>query len=79
MMIELTEEHINKGEVESGHYCPIALAIKERIPDERVIVGYITSTVGDKSYALDKTASQFIQNFDSGRTVNPIVFSMTEY
>ena len=81
MRIEVTREHICKGEIEEPTCCPIALAL--------VDCGLRTPAVYDNVVFHDRhknrwmvpvmlppEAVEFIHNFDSGTPVEPFGFNL---
>lgn len=78
MKIEVTEKHIQSGHRGLGSECPIALAIREVIPDTHVFVTHSSITVG--SLRFPNNYSVFTRNYDNHREVYPFTFhlSLTE-
>jgi hypothetical protein len=62
LKIKVTEENIRNGQAYSTLFCPIALAIRDVLPDARVSSEFIV----DDGYTiiLPQTARDFILRFD---------------
>lgn len=76
MKIEVTQEDIQKGECDSGFYCPIALAMNRVLGDSNSHVGKWVVTRGITSMLLPSEAITFIQAFDAKQPVEPFTFEM---
>lgn len=78
MQVTITQEHINNGVKNSATSCPIALALKDtgwRRPYvwsidcyDRGPEPYMTK------YLLSLKAQRFVENFDTGKPVQPATF-----
>lgn len=77
MRIEVNEDDIRQGEPENGDNCPIARAAR-RVTPLAVSVGTWTINIGGQSYKLPAEASRFVEAFDAGWKVEPIIFEITE-
>ena len=78
--VEVTQEDIEKGKRKAGWACPIARAIKRRVPQSRrrdVFVEHALWEVGYHVRPLPRTAQRFVKRFDAGEPVKPFAF-MTE-
>lgn len=84
--ITVTQDDINKGVRNDPCKCPIALAAKREFPDCDVYVGESIEVsprgvCRDYSnidyYELDCDGLEFIEMFDDGKTVDPIVIEVT--
>ena len=79
MLIQITQDRINRGIRSSASRCPVSIAIRET-------TGYECSTVFDQTtiytetdsikIPLRKRISDFISNFDSCLPVSPIEFDL---
>jgi len=56
--------------------CPIALAAKRRLPGSNPRVGNFYMRLFGKSYPMPEDASQFTENFDAGKRVEPFRFTL---
>ena len=81
MKVTVTQDHIDNGEALNDMYCPIALAIKDQLPDAKwVSVGPMDAAVcldvekDPVSYILPDVAADFIMSFDCGCEVEPFEF-----
>ena len=82
MRICVTEEHINKGYSGSCEMCPIALALKEQMPDVNKVEVADTmiylhleeDDVLEKQHT--RRTARFIEEFDQGKNVEPFYFYM---
>lgn len=77
MIIEVTDKHIAAGRKDDCYECPIALAVLDKLPESRVVVGasyiYITGT----NYDLPWRAVEFIDRFDKNLRVDPFSFRLS--
>lgn len=64
MKFEVTQDHIDRGEPGDHCNCPIALAIKEQLPDRLVDVSYDYIMIGEKQYTIPLQCQRFISGFD---------------
>ena len=77
MIIEVTQEHIDKGRLRNSQKCPFALAclakgLKEvQVCSSRVYFDGFTS-----SYPLPKPIRRFVHRFDLGLPVKPSRFRL---
>ena len=82
MKISVTQEDIVNGEPESCSNCPIARAIRRELEIPAHCHVYVDSPrnvmFGFQDYTLDTAGSQFIEAFDNGRIVHPIVVELEE-
>lgn len=80
MTIEVTEQHIKKGNAGSCGSCPIALALKDAGFKHPVVdhssFCYIMVGGGIKKLSLPYNAIDFIVRFDSGKKVHPFSFEL---
>lgn len=81
-VINVTAEHIAKGERQECTRCPIALAIESAIPEADYLAVYSTAAVfnvGDviAEIALPAAAERFIHSFDLGYSPEPFSFELT--
>ncbi len=72
MKINVREKHKLEGERQSCFYCPIALAVRERIPEEDITVAengrmWTRDSKGRmRLYKLPRVACEWIRTFDHG-------------
>lgn len=82
MIISVTQKHIDKGD-QSSRTCPVALALKEAIPEFEFIV----TTLGITAYIPDcdesntsiptsESINHFIGRFDNYKPVKPFKFKI---
>lgn len=70
--IQIKQEHIDKGKINSFSECPVALACQEQLGvDEDVQVSNIDLRVGLKDYELPVNARKFIEMYDAELPVKP--------
>lgn len=75
----LTEYHINSGRVDSGDECPVALAIKDALPDvDYLCVQGKFVKIDHWCYVLPTCAMRFILNYDLYLPVYPISFELRD-
>ena len=75
--VNVTDAHIEEGEVGDGNYCPIALALLGMgLGRVEVDGAYARFYVGHKYYsmALPDNAQSFISWFDDGQDAEPFCF-----
>lgn len=77
MKIIVTQEHIERGHVQCGDTCPIALALKEIVGHEDLWVGNMWIRIGDKYYDPPEEADEFITRFDGEMPVEPFEFELS--
>jgi hypothetical protein len=77
-LIDVTQEHIDKGRKFNAQRCPISLAIKESTGKNNTVgIGGATlyrNFFADGRYELPLSARLFIINFDGDRSVEPFSF-----
>ena len=73
MRLRILRRHINEGKPGLTQLCPVALALKERFPEARVVwVLTSYSKVDSVDYLHKPDAIDFINNFDNIKdTVSP--------
>jgi hypothetical protein len=87
LVVEVTEEDISGGLIDSCGSCPIALAVKRRFPDlfPRVTGNHVHLLDGpEEIYTTKKVAIYdhsdeshgFVRRFDTGADVHPAVFTL---
>lgn len=74
-VVEVTQEHIEKGVRGECGSCPLSLAFSELF-NQRVFVGRVSFSFPDVKkplphFRLPKIAEEFIDNFDKGKPVQP--------
>lgn len=80
--IEVTREHIRDGSTMMCAFCPVALAIKDKIGlCCRVQPGYVVLGKGRPigpciKINIPRTVTRFINNFDSDLPVKPFKFRL---
>lgn len=81
MDFTVTAEHVAKG-VRGCRRCPIALAIKDKLPGHQVTVTtsevYIRKNFPDEKFSLPDRIRRFIIKFDAGKYTHneDITFSL---
>jgi hypothetical protein len=73
--VEVTQEHIDRGEKMNCHDCPIALAVSAALGQE-VTVGAEIVHLGKGLAYLPRSVSDWIVEFDLGGRVAPFVFDL---
>ena len=78
MRLTITQDDINRGRCGSQEHCPIAHALRARVPGANVKVRACFATVigpnerpSFRRYALSGAARAFILAFDQGKPVEP--------
>ncbi len=75
MLIKVTEKHIRDGKKVDCLHCPVALAIREHIPNALVGPCYMTTwEKGDTPFPPEVT--RFIRSFDLNEHVEPFEFEL---
>lgn len=89
MYIEVTQRHIEYGHV-SVDQCPIALAIKDKLPNGSTVEVFTLLRLPPKrgrdlfvnidgaKVELPKEAYNFVKCFDRGGTAKPFTFELDE-
>jgi len=77
MKIDVTKEHINKGE-KSFDMCPVALAIRSALHPKhiKVGVGSRTCTLGGISVSLPPDAAERVANYTRTGKMEPFSFRL---
>jgi len=75
MVIEVTQEHIDKGLKMSCSMCPVALALKDKGFTHVSVIGYSMFVDGSR-YINTPELRQFINDFDMGEYVKPVQFEV---
>lgn len=90
--IRITKESIENGQRFDPHWCPVALALKDRLKDFEVplevSVGYYDAYTYSWQQDVDKDASynytepdkvgEFMDRFDSGNKVRPFNVTLVQ-
>lgn len=78
MIINITQEHINRGQKCRAHRCPMALAVQDQLnlSPGLVAVTQYTLYIDCKALTLPPAASNFVKSFDAGREVSPFTFEV---
>ena len=82
LKVNVTQEHINKGERHSTSACPIAWALKDVLPADSCAVNVRASVAvwfrnSDYYRAwLPRSAQDFVVEFDNGQDVSPFSFEL---
>ena len=58
--------------------CPIACSLMRRMGDQPVRVLYRRVTIGGHRFALPPRAQRFIEDYDNGEVMAPLVFTIIE-
>lgn len=82
LTIDVTEDDIILGG-KGGGKCPITLASNRLLPDQKVWTGkhhlWFDTPKEHMIYTLPPEACQFIEDFDSGKSVKPFSFVAKQY
>lgn len=73
--IEVTQEHIDKGNALHAHSCPISLALTAA-GVAHLAVGPTTIVCPEYNIDLPEPLARFIRAFDRGEKVWPITFEL---
>lgn len=83
MIVDVTQSHIDQGKAGDCSACPIALALKELIPDNfsvsvKFTVAHIVSHTYNtfRTIPLPKSAIEFIMDFDKHFPMSPFKFEV---
>lgn len=74
--IKITKAHIRDGVPGDKCNCPIALAIKDTLLTENVVVGAHDMYINGRAYVVDKKDLAFMGRFDTGKRVRPYSFTL---
>ncbi len=77
LALNITEAEIDLGVPDNQDECPVAWALKQKFPKQRVLVLNHICVVGDKAYGA-QGLGEFIKAFDSNQEVKPIVLQLYE-
>lgn len=76
MKIHVTQEDIDAGKRYNSEYCPVALALKRKLPRYKWTVGHRFLHY-KRQIKTPKSVSRKIAQFDGGYPVEPFAFSFT--
>lgn len=81
MEIEVTQEHIDRGQPHCGESCPVALAISDIVNEDAWVdldeVGFFSVEEDDFiDIPTPSVVKEFITAFDAGRPVTPFRFEL---
>jgi hypothetical protein len=77
MLIEVTQDHIEKGKTRGCFDCPIALAMIDAGLRHPFVMNTIVSTASSScDMDLPQEAVEFIAGFDTGGFVKPFSFEL---
>lgn len=75
LTLHVTQDHISRGAKEDACNCPIALAIKEQLPNRQDVQvdGDVRVRVLDEEFAWNggELVDEFVAKFDEGLPVEP--------
>lgn len=78
MIVKVTKEHIEKGNLLSRHSCPVALALQDcGFRDAMVWTHKITAS-GLRDTKSPKSVVRFVRAFDSKKPVKPFTFRISK-
>jgi hypothetical protein len=75
MLVQVRQEHIDKGNRGDARLCPVALAIKD-CGLKQVICGLATVETKGCSFRLPSGIGAIIHNFDMGMGMKPFEFEL---
>lgn len=77
MRISVTEDHIKKGRKREPRFCPVAIAVRERLKlsEYQVDVGN-RIWIKDFPVEIPHAVNRFVSDFDNGRPVEPFEFDL---
>lgn len=78
MLINVTQEDIQRGAPYVLGFCPTAIATNRSFHSQDCVVGRSWLSVGDAYYDLPDEAIEFIRKFDEGLEVVPLSFEVSE-
>ncbi len=83
MKVDVTEKHIRKGKRRQACFCPVALALKEKLHKE-VEAGpydlfYLVSRKIAGEAVTPSVVSAFMRRYDCGGPVKPFTFEVSFY
>jgi len=85
LIVDVTQDDIDNGVPEDEHHCPIAMAVRRKVPTTECV----TVDVGQLLLVLQEhreqhfeadlpiSAMKFVKNFDDGSSVHPFKFAVT--
>lgn len=80
--IEVTQRHIDEGEVGDCSLCPVARGTQDAFPGFKIVVGdddiFIDEEGVGLNYATPSIVRDFISDFDNGRLVHPFTFTLPD-
>ena len=77
MKVEVTQEHIDRGQRKAHCYCPVALALKDVGVKEPVVFGGYFRALGDtEDTKLPPKVDDFVLAYDLGLKVTPFTFDL---
>lgn len=80
VQVRVEQRHIGDNPMFwNPQHCPVALALRELFPGEKICVGVATATIGDTYYLLPVVASNWMRRGYARFAVEPIAFTMTRW
>jgi len=77
MEIVITQQHIDEGDANSQFFCPIALALKEKFPDDTsIIITYDVFRLNNKWYHCAKDMTEFQHLLKDSNQAMPFSFNI---
>jgi hypothetical protein len=76
MKFIVTEKDIIHGDTCSAQRCPIARAIRRRLPDQEIQVARYEIKIGLEIFEAAREIVAFTSSFDSGKPVKPFSFEL---
>lgn len=75
MRIQVTDKHINLGEVSNCEACPVALAVTQAVGED-AIASYDEIAIGIMRFSTPNRVREFMSAFDDRMNVRPFSFNL---
>lgn len=76
MKIDVTQEDINQGTCFDSEKCPVALALKRKLPGKRIVVAATSFLIEKSVLPFPPKVEIFVRCFDNKEIVYPFTFEL---
>lgn len=77
-LVKVTEELIKNGLPRNPEQCPVALALREALPNRRVVVEAEEIWIEGEGYDMPSHVWEFVNRFDTGKPVVAFEFDTND-
>lgn len=76
IIFSIEHRHISQDAWRDACQCPMAAALKERLPGKRITVGSALASIDGVLYLLGSAGAAFVRNFDEQKSVEPCTITL---